>query len=59
MNDLSELFAFVMAALIIGLGGFTLGTKIATNNIQKQAASTACAQYNTDTGKFEWTIQEK
>ncbi|SMN15719.1 hypothetical protein CRYPA_1732 [uncultured Candidatus Thioglobus sp.] len=31
-----------------------LGTEIATNNFQKQATTTACAQYSTDTGKFEW-----
>ncbi|CAC9585998.1 hypothetical protein BHECKSOX_2017 [Bathymodiolus heckerae thiotrophic gill symbiont] len=51
---MDELLAFVIAALIIGLGGFMLGTEIATNNFQKQAATTACAQYSTDTGKFEW-----
>jgi len=49
MRDMLPIFIF--AALSIG---YTAGFVIAEKKYQNEAAQTNCAQFNPETGEFEW-----
>ena len=55
----SDLITAIMGSLVGIIGGMLISIGIATHTWKTSAIEHDCAQYNTQTGDFEWNESDK